>query len=135
MLATMTPTKVPRIKLLIITEYCSYIKDLIPCIFVYPIALKHPYSQTFSRTFWVVETRSIKNASVSAINPTIPTKIVNINNDALTEVIASFKSRRMVIWSLKYALIPFAIYSRLSCVTLGFNLTNNLYFGMSCVKL
>jgi len=39
------------------------------------MALRHPYSQTFSLMFWVVETISMKKATVRAIAPTTPTKI------------------------------------------------------------
>ncbi len=57
------------------TAYYSYRYSLRPSPFDNPIALKHPYSQMFSRIFCVVEIKSKKNARERAMAPIIPTKI------------------------------------------------------------
>jgi len=49
------PTEVPRIRDAITTEYYSYINSRKPCFIDIPIALKQPYSQTFSLIFYVVD--------------------------------------------------------------------------------
>jgi len=133
--ATTKPTTDPKRSELIITAYCSYMNDLIPCILLKPIALRHPYSQTFSRTFYVVEIRSKKNAKINAITPIKELNIENNCNDFETDFNASFMSNNKVRSSLKYDLIPSANWARLSSEIVELSLTNTLYLGMSFVKL
>jgi len=109
MVATIKPTTDPKRRELMITEYCSYMNDLIPCILLKPIALRHPYSQTFSRTFYVVEIRSKKKAKIKAITPIKELKTLNNSKEDCTDFNASFISKSKVLSSLKYDLIPSAI--------------------------
>jgi len=106
--ATTKPTTDPKRSELIMTAYCSYMNVLIPCILLKPIALRHPYSQTFSRTFYVVEIRSKKNAKVKAITPIKELNTLNNAKDLETDFKASFISNSKVRSSLKYDLIPSA---------------------------
>ena len=111
--ATTNPTNDPRRSELMMTAYYSYIKTRMPSLFVSPMALKQPYSHTFSLTFYVVEIKRRKNAIMSAMTPTIALNIENNWSEAPTDSSASCLSRSIVLSSLKYERTPSAIYSLL----------------------
>jgi hypothetical protein len=120
---------VPSRRALSTTVYCSYMKHRRPCAFVNPMALKQPYSQTFSRMLDVVLTRRRKKAKISAIAPTTSEKMLNrLNADVSASRDTCFSSRT-VDWSTKVALIPFAMNPRLWAVMLEDSDTNREPFG------
>jgi len=78
------------------TAYCSYMKQLSPCALVRPMARRHPYSQTLSRIFEVVLISKRKNARVSAIAPTMRTKMLNTLMAESKEPIDCFLSSKKI---------------------------------------
>ena len=67
------PTHIPSTSEATTTEYYSYKNKRNPYFMDIPIALRHPYSHTFSLIFSVVDIKSKKNANIKDIAPTIPT--------------------------------------------------------------
>ena len=93
----MSPIREPMIRAVRMTEYCSYMKHLIPWFLVRPMARRQPYSQTFSRMLLVVEIRSRKKERVMLMTPTTRVNTLKTAMAACRESSSSFLSSRMVV--------------------------------------
>ena len=80
-----------------ITMYCSYIKHLNPWPLVKPMALRQPYSQTFSLMLLVVLISRRKKARISDMTPMTITQMLKTSMAIVTASRASFLSSKMVL--------------------------------------
>lgn len=133
--ATVSPTAIPSRSAPKMTAKASYMKTRRLWSFVRPMARSTPNSHRFSLMLAVVEINSKKNARVSAMKPTIPTKIWKRSKFALTESCKSLRSRSRVRSSLKKALIPFVMKARRSSEMDSLRLMKTYSLGRLSVKL
>ena len=113
------PTHIPSTSEATTTEYYSYKNKRNPYFMDIPIALRHPYSHTFSLIFSVVDIKSKKNANIKDIAPTIPTNTwVNVIAEFIWFIV-SWISINIVSSFYKRDLTSFAILFLLSLEILG----------------
>lgn len=113
-----------------ITENASYMNTRRAWSLVKPMARSTPNSQRFSLMLAVVEISSRKNESVSAMNPTMPTKIWKRSRLEATESCSTWLSSRIVRSSRKKERRPFVSWALLSAETEAFSLMKPCSFGI-----